>query len=270
MANETDISHPAKLDLLSIRLWIGKRLYGRVGRLGVRISPRKIIKGPCEITELAALNYVAEHTSIPVPKILNVYHHRDGLYIKLTYVSGMDLQAAWLGGHLSQDQKKHIIAEVIGYVNQFRSLDPPCKGIVGSADLQVCLDHRVRPLTFGPFNEHEAFHSFLRRHIILENCTKTFGEEVTDCHSRHYRSCFTHADLCPRNIIVDKGKVSAIIDWEFGGWYPEYWEYTKAHFGQIEMPEWYEGLEFAMARYDVEMRAERALWKQCDQPGMPL
>ncbi|KAE8353875.1 kinase-like protein [Aspergillus coremiiformis] len=254
--------------LLSIKLWIGKRIFGLVGQSGVRISPHRIIKGPCEITELAALTYIAEHTSIPVPKILNIYHSRDGLYIELEYIRGMDLQAAWLGGHLSQDQKRHIITEVTGYVTQLRSLEPPHTEIVASANLEACLDHRVGPSTFGPFNDHAEFHSFLRRHIDIENCTQTFGQEVIDCHSRRYRSCFTHADLCPRNIIVDNGKISAIIDWEFGGWYPEYWEYTKAHFGQIEMPDWYEGLEFE--KYDDELRAERALWRQCDQPGMPL
>ncbi len=26
------------------------------------------------------------------------------------------------------------------------------------------------------------------------------------------------------------GRVTGIVDWECAGWYPEYWEYTKAHF----------------------------------------
>ncbi|KAE8371337.1 kinase-like protein [Aspergillus bertholletiae] len=238
--------HQAKSNLLSIKLWIGKRLFGQVGQSGVRIRPHRIIKGPY------------------------VHHHRDGLYLELGYINGIDLQAAWLGGCLSQDQKRHIITEVSGYINQLRSLEPPCKGIVSSADLEACHYHRIGSSTFGPFNEHAEFHSFLRRHIRIEDSTQVFSKEVTDCHSRWYRSCFTHADLCPRNIIVDNGKVAAVIDWESGGWYPEYWEYTKPHVSQIEMPEWYEGLKSAMARYDVELRAERTPWRQCDQPGIPL
>lgn len=262
------MSQQAVTRLVSIKLWLGKRIFGPVGRSGVRVSPHSIIKGPCEKSELAALNYVAEHTSVPVPKILNVYHCRDGIYLELEYVRGMDLQKAWLGGYLSQDQKKHIITEVAGYVIQLRSLEPPHKEFVGSADLEACLDHRVGSSPFGPFNEHADFHSFLRKNLPIDNCTQAFGKEVTDCHSRRcYRSCFTHSDLSPRNIIVDNGKVSAIVDWEFGGWYPEYWEYTKAYFGQVIMPEWYEGLEFE--KYDDELRAERALWRLCDLPGEP-
>jgi thiamine kinase-like enzyme len=39
---------------------------------------------------------------------------------------------------------------------------------------------------------------------------------------------FTHGDLQLRNIMVKDGNVSGIIDWELSGWYPEYWEFSKA------------------------------------------
>lgn len=67
--------------------------------------------------------------------------------------------------------------------------------------------------------------------------------------------------------MVDNGKVSAIVDWKFGGWYPEYWEYTKAHYGQIDRPEWYHGLQNALERiYDDELGAEQILRKRLDDP----
>jgi hypothetical protein len=56
------------------------------------------------------------------------------------------------------------------------------------------------------------------------------------CHSRQYRTSFSRADLCTRNIIVRDGKIAAMVDWQFAGWYPEYWEYTKAHFGLTGTP----------------------------------
>ena len=49
---------------------------------------------------------------------------------------------------------------------------------------------------------------------------------------------FTHGDLNPFNILVRKGKVVGIIDWEFSGWYPYYWEYTSAWFGNVTRTEW--------------------------------
>lgn len=29
------------------------------------------------------------------------------------------------------------------------------------------------------------------------------------------------------NILVEGGRITGIIDWEYAGWYPEYWEYVK-------------------------------------------
>src|SRR3954471_3901519 len=71
-----------------------------------------------------------------------------------------------------------------------------------------------------PFLTHEDFHSFLRGHIPLESCTQVYGESVTLCHTRQYRTSFSHADLCTRNIIVRDGKIAAIVDWQFARWYP--------------------------------------------------
>lgn len=121
---------------------------------------------------------------------------------------------------------------------------------------------------FGPFFNNEEFHSFLRGQTPLEDCTQVYGESVTQCHSRQYRTCFTHGDVCPRNIIIRNGDIVAIVDWQFAGWYPEYWEYTKAHFGLFDMPDWYAEFQNAVPRYDGELAAERALWEQFDQPGM--
>ncbi|KAF2846104.1 hypothetical protein T440DRAFT_492908 [Plenodomus tracheiphilus IPT5] len=49
---------------------------------------------------------------------------------------------------------------------------------------------------------------------------------------------FTHGDLNPFNVLVRGDKVVGIIDWEFFGWYPHYWEYTSAWFGNITRTEW--------------------------------
>jgi aminoglycoside phosphotransferase (APT) family kinase protein len=49
------------------------------------------------------------------------------------------------------------------------------------------------------------------------------------------RICLTHGDLNLANILVLRSpdgsqiSVSGIVDWEQAGWYPDYWEYCKAH-----------------------------------------
>ncbi|KAB8215125.1 kinase-like protein [Aspergillus novoparasiticus] len=248
MDTPRNISHSRRATLLSIRLGIGRKVFGTVGRLGVRTSRNRIVKGPCEVAELTALQYVARHTNVPVPKVYSVYHCPDGLYIELEYIRGLDLQRAWLGGYLSPAQKKQMVSEIAGYIGQLRRLEPPRKEILGSAGLEGGLDYRIGFFPFGLFQTHEEFHCFLRKNIPIEDSTKAFSQEL-----------FAHADLCPRNIIIDNGRVAALIDWEFGGWYSEYWEYTKAHYVQLNMPDWYEGLESSLTRYDEELKAERTL-----------
>ncbi|KAF9065849.1 kinase-like domain-containing protein, partial [Rhodocollybia butyracea] len=34
---------------------------------------------------------------------------------------------------------------------------------------------------------------------------------------------FSHGDLVPENILVHDGHISGIIDWEYAGWYPYFW-----------------------------------------------
>lgn len=264
MANKK--KHPTSY-LLPLRLWIGKKTFGadKLGPRGVRVSPGRMIKGPCPISELEAMKYVAQHTSIPVPKVFNTHYYDYWFYIEMEFIRGTSLDIAWNRAELSQDQKKYITNQVAGYVSQLRKLEPPREGIVASTNFGENVDHRVGSWGFGPFVSHEAFHSYIRADIPLDE----LGPEIAECHSRRYRSCFTHADLAPRNIMVHNGKVSAIVDWQFGGWYPEYWEYTKANYGAIAQPEWYSGLANALEkRYDDKLEAERVLWRLLDDPQM--
>lgn len=52
---------------------------------------------------------------------------------------------------------------------------------------------------------------------------------------------FTHADLHRGNIIVScstPARIIAIVDWAQSGWYPDYWEYCKAHYTCWSEDEW--------------------------------
>src|SRR2546423_14969405 len=110
--------------LLAMRLWIGRRGFFFLGTLGsivVRISRQRVIKGQCDPIELEALEYIVEHTAIPIPKDFRTCHDHGQLYIEMEYIPGVNLQAAWLGGVLSQEQKKDIVKILASYVEQLRS-----------------------------------------------------------------------------------------------------------------------------------------------------
>lgn len=56
------------------------------------------------------------------------------------------------------------------------------------------------------------------------------------------RVYFTHGDLNLGNIMVTGSpgthRITAILDWEQAGWYPEHWEYCKMCFGAAGDEEW--------------------------------
>ncbi|KAB8209766.1 kinase-like domain-containing protein [Aspergillus parasiticus] len=219
------------------RLWLGVKCFDSFAWNVARVSQTRLFKGPCESAELEGLIYVAQHTSIPVPKVHRTYSSDGRLYIEMEYIHGVTLQELRISHSLSPTEKHAIVKQ------------PPQEGVVASAELGQLDDARV------------GYRSF-------EDCTKVFSESVTQCHTRQYRICFTYADLSSRNIIMRDGKIAVIVDWQFAGWYPEYWEYTKAHYGLLNIPDWYTELKNAVPRNDDELAAERALWVRLDQPGM--
>ncbi|OAL56913.1 kinase-like protein [Pyrenochaeta sp. DS3sAY3a] len=259
----------AKGLLLLIRTSAARNLFGLLGPTVVRVGRHRIVKGPCQLAELEALRFVAQHTSIPAPSIYRTYTHHGKLFIELQYIEGSDLEQAWTRNLLSVVQKKAVVKELAGYIRQLRELEPPQERIVASADLQSCLDYRIGTRPVGLFSSYDEFHTFLWGNIPFEDCGKVFGQQVLQCYLNYYRTCFTHLDLTQRNIVVDNGRIVAIIDWAFSGWYPEYWEYTKAHYGLMNIPDWYSELDHAMPRYKGELEAERSLWTLFDEPGNP-
>lgn len=67
----------------------------------------------------------------------------------------------------------------------------------------------------------------------------------SDSGSPEPKCVFTHSDLRPANIRVverdGKWVISSIIDWEFSGFYPDYWESLKITntMGQWEDSDWF-------------------------------
>lgn len=90
----------------------------------------------------------------------------------------------------------------------------------------------------GPFDNERQFNQFLFSRIlnivpdVLHYfATSSFGED--------HEIVFTHGDLASRNILVDEdGHVTAVLDWENAGWYPEYWEYVRAYSEWNALPGW--------------------------------
>lgn len=255
--------------LLAIRIWLGKTFFGTVGDpsnpAGYRVGRHRFIKWPCQQSELDALRFIADSTTIPVPKVYRSHKYQRHLAVEMTYLRGCEtLRKAWRS--LSAEQKKHITRQIADAIEQLRMLRPFDDQQVSSTYGRPCRDIRVgTSKVFGPFKDVTAFHDFLRGGLSLEVSANSFGRQVVKVHERKYAINYTHGDLASLNILVRDGNLTAIIDWECAGWYPEYWEYTKAHYNCVYLPEFHDMLDQHLHRYDKELQAERVLWDRYDQ-----
>ncbi|KAF9075099.1 hypothetical protein BDP27DRAFT_1212893 [Rhodocollybia butyracea] len=95
------------------------------------------------------------------------------------------------------------------------------------------------------------------RYILLHFCTEKFTEDLLSKLPRHAPIRFAHADLLPRNIMVDGTTITAVIDWATAGFWPGYWEYCRMHNPEWASPGWDRvlGLVFPEERRSEEIKA---------------
>ncbi|EMF17812.1 uncharacterized protein SEPMUDRAFT_160996 [Sphaerulina musiva SO2202] len=161
-----------------------------------------MIKWNCEEPELEGLRYVAANTDILIPRLCRVHRSHHQLALEMGFFSGCGpLQVCWR--NYTCNQKQAIVDEIVAFIKQLRKLEAPCPQRIS------------RTARFGPFDDIAAFHDCVRDGIALEYVQGSFGAKVLQVHQRQ--------------ILVRDAKVVALIDWECAGWYPGYWEYTRAH-----------------------------------------
>ncbi|KAF4449211.1 serine/threonine protein kinase [Fusarium austroafricanum] len=231
------------------------------------ISKRLIVKtGPAvHLTEAATMRFVAANTSIPVPSIYCSFIHKNRAFIVMERIQGISLPAAWRT--LSETDRKNIFNQLRGYFDELRALTPPPGTGVESCEGGSLRDSRI-PRSwprFGPFKTIQDFHSWLREDLKPEEHPdreddddwRAIKEMVVKQDGPWPSPVFTHGDLNPSNIMVRGDRVVGIIDWEFGGWYPYYWEYTSAWYGNRLRQEWQQLITEFLDAYPAELEMDK-------------
>jgi len=167
--------------------------------------------------EALVLRYVKEHTTIPVPKVISSDWDR----ITMEYIEGSTLRQAW--PTLTDEQRSGILAQLSGYIAQMRALTGDS---IGRLDGQGAMVPSIMTRSGGPFTTVAEFHDWLARPPKRMPSQTIFWHEITKQLGNEYPVVFTHGDIAARNIIVREGQIAALLDWEFAGWYPVYWEYV--------------------------------------------
>jgi aminoglycoside phosphotransferase (APT) family kinase protein len=190
-------------------------------------------------TEAHTMRFVRQRTSIPVPEVYNVYKdpNSGAVHIVMEYVEGQRLDEAW--PTLTSQEKDAVLQQLRGYFRELRQIKAD---FIGSVDGTACDDQFLEDLesSRGPYQTEAEFHQALAkawlrggheddpfRRLLVKILFEVVGRE-------DHQFVLTHNDFAARNILVKGGAVVAVLDWEFAGFYPEYWEYCKA----LWRPEW--------------------------------
>lgn len=241
------------------------RLYPPYGSC-IQISRNIIVKRDrfVHLTEAATMNFVAANTSIPLPRVHCAFVHNNIAHIVMERIDGQSLANAWPS--LSDQDKKSILTQLRPMVQELRAIKPPPQTGVQSCTDGSLTDSRIPHCQprFGPFKTIQEFHVWLRQYFRPEDYpTRQDDQDWQDLKEMKRMQdgpwpppVFTHGDLNPSNIYVRGNRVVGIIDWEFAGWYPRYWEYTSAWYGNRLWQDWQDKISDFLDPYPAELQME--------------
>ncbi|KAL2864528.1 aminoglycoside phosphotransferase family protein [Aspergillus lucknowensis] len=213
---------------------------------------------------------MARAAGIPVPRALSCGEHvvpenapNRRISILMTRLPGVEMMNS--DDPLEIEDEEPWVFELRDCVTSMRQWEPPSENVICSPIGTALRSTRVPDHIMGPFQDHESFY----RHLFAPASSHGFqsAEEYEKTLSiakrlqdRPYRVKFTHGDFKAHNILVDHdGHLAGFLDWESGGWYPEYWEFTTAmRFGMdswwYQLADWMGGHE-----YREELASDKAL-----------
>jgi len=181
------------------------------------------------LSEASTMQFVATHTSIPVPRVYCAFIHKNRTYIVMERLRGEMIGSGWV--KRTAESKNILLDQLRMMVKEMRSISPPNGMGIANVDGGPLYDVRLYGQSnyFGPFRTIQDFHKHLRGNL---EPNPRHMPEVTDLIAQQQKlwpgPVFTHGDLSSLNILASADKITGIIDWETAGWYPAYWDYTSA------------------------------------------
>lgn len=229
------------------------------------LTPEIVVKvgHDLDIARYSTLDYILEQQpQLPIPRVHGILQQESSkwTFVFMDRASGDTLESKW--EFMSNANKAAVRDQLDTIVTKYRSIRPPPSegpnAVFGGGVPRRCKDtRRETNEAKGPISNEDEFNDFLVTHSRWP--MSDYRRVVWSYLGSNHRLVMTHADFHPRNIMVtvspqtpttgeganhtpmeseeveDKKlpptarvTVTAILDWEMGGWCPEYWEYVKA------------------------------------------
>lgn len=182
------------------------------------------------------MQYAATH-GVCAPKVLSFYKIRTtkptrsiAIMIVMERVPGVPLADVWLD--LSAAEQSSIKTQLRTQIKAVRRCTQPYTGCIDNQSYENIYSRYVARGEWrcGPFPDDKAFDEWCMARLRVNPLMRFQWKRRIEGERRQSSGRFvlTHGDLAARNIMVDKGVITGIVDWGRSGFYPEYAEYAIA------------------------------------------
>jgi hypothetical protein len=222
------------------------------GRKVVGVGDHFVVKYGVQVDLLEGetMLFLGQETTVPVPRIYALFRSADqrSNYIVMERIKGSTLASEW--SKMDQASKETVSSKVRPIFEEMRRLETPggyCSvGHRGLPDGLFWTDNPSNPFS-GPFDTEAD----LNNAMLAKYVQNGLSRYKADYYSRTFKDVFqghapvfSHADFQRKNVLLRDSSTATktealrditdrqlvIVDWEFAGWYPSYWEYARAIF----------------------------------------
>lgn len=185
------------------------------------------------------MQYIAEHTDIPVPRVLRTVKCVRSTWIVMKYIEGETLDDLW--PNFSIWRKISIMLTLRRYIRQVHQLPIPSPNTPGPFD-DTHKPYRCFGCCFpediggGPFATYSSLTDFMNRKLsaVLARDKRLARTPRPGDDTLQFDDSFPlvliHGDLHMQNILLGKDGRLYLLDWGLAGAYPEWFEYCGIKF----------------------------------------
>lgn len=168
---------------------------------------------------------VEKYTDILAPRFMDTAPSKDGNkdFLLMTRTPGEPMDR--VAYRMSNKEQTQVGWDLKKCISQLRRIPNDSGHLIANLHGGLIFDSRfIDGDLVGPFDSIKEFADYLTHEFDPKVRNET---PIATLYKKNYKVFFSHSDLHQGNILVKAGKFSGIIDWEYAGFKPEYWEYTK-------------------------------------------
>ncbi|KAF7793931.1 hypothetical protein EIP86_005053 [Pleurotus ostreatoroseus] len=205
-----------------------------------KFEPGVIIKyGRDREEEVRVLKFLHKKLSFRIPQVVyhppyrvtpitnpHLYETTGVWYFLMEELPGVTLESVI--DTMTVDELNHVADQLSGIMAEMRQFTSTTIGSVTGGPFE----NTFFPWPFEPVSSWSSAEEFISyyRDLLSEFCAPDYVEELLECLPRDASVHLVHGDIYPRNILVNGSTITSIIDWEYAGFYPDFWEYARMQY----------------------------------------